>query len=110
MDPALAAVGNLGEVGEKLGVLAAAVATAAALLAGHPRRRALAIACASILTAVVLVGHIWNNPQFRSISGDALLFTGLAVCALGVVGLLAAQFLRRPHLFPLLAVAAVPFR
>jgi len=56
------------------------------------------------------VGHIWNNPQFRSISGDALLFGGLAVCALGVVGLLAAQFLRRPDLFPLLAVVALPFR
>jgi len=76
----------------------------------RPRLRAASIACALVVTAVVLVGHIWNNPQFRSISGDALLFGGLAVCALGVVGLLAALFLRRPDLFPLLAVVALPFR
>jgi O-antigen ligase len=91
-------------------VFGAAVATAAALMVLRPRLRALSIACALGLTAVVLVGHIWNNPQFRSISGDAALFTGLLVCAVGVVGLLADQFLRRPELFPLLAVAALPFR
>jgi O-antigen ligase len=110
MDPALAVVGDLGEAAEKLGVVGAAGATAAALMVLRPRLRAAAIACAVALTAVVLVGHIWNNPQFRSISGDAVLFVGLSVCAIGVVGLLAAQFLRRPELFPVLAVAALPFR
>jgi hypothetical protein len=90
--------------------VAAAGATAAALMVLRPRLRAAAIACAVALVAVVLVGHIWNNPQFRLISGNAVLFAGLAVCALGVVGLLAAQFLRRPDLFPLLAVIALPFR
>jgi O-antigen ligase len=110
MDPALAVVGDLGEAAEKLGVVAAAGATAAALMVLRPRLRAAAIACTVALAAVVLVGHIWNNPQFRSISGDAALFTGLAVCAVGVVGLLAAQFLRHPDLFPLLAVIALPFR
>jgi hypothetical protein len=91
-------------------VVAAALATAAALMVARPRQRALATACALALTAVVLVGHIWNNPQFRSISGDALLFSGLLACAVGVVGLLAVQFLRRPDLFPVLAVATLPFR
>jgi hypothetical protein len=110
MDPAFAVVGDLGEAAEKLGVVAAAGATAASLMVLRPRLRAASIACAVVITAVVLVGHIWNNPQFRSISGDALVFGGLAVCAIGVVGLLAAQFLRRPDLFPLLAVVALPFR
>ncbi|HYZ90718.1 MAG TPA: hypothetical protein VE620_15585, partial [Myxococcales bacterium] len=82
----------------------------AALLAVRPRLRALAIGSALVLTAVVLIGHIWNNPQFRSISGDAVLFLALVACAIGVVGLLASQFLRRAHLFPLFAVAALPFR
>lgn len=91
-------------------MVGAAVATAAALMVVRPRLRALATACALTLTAVVLVGHIWNNPQFRSISGDAFLFTGLLICAVGVVGLLATQFLRRPELFPVLAVVALPFR
>jgi O-antigen ligase/polysaccharide polymerase Wzy-like membrane protein len=110
MDPAFAVVGDLGEAAEKLGILLAAAATVGALLIPRPRLRAFSIAAALVLTAIVLVGHIWNNPQFRSISGDALLFAALLVCALGVVGLLALQFLRRPQLFPLLAVAALPFR
>jgi hypothetical protein len=110
MDPAFAVVGDLGEAAEKLGLLLASAATVAALLAVRPRLRALAIGSALVLTAVVLIGHIWNNPQFRSISGDAVLFLALVACAIGVVGLLASQFLRRAHLFPLFAVAALPFR
>jgi O-antigen ligase len=106
MDLALA----LSETAEKLGVVVAAGAAAAALLLAEPRRRAIAMALAAMVTGAVLVGHIWDSDQFRSISGDAVAFALLLVLATAVVAGLAALFLRQPALFPFLAVAALPFR
>jgi O-antigen ligase len=106
MDPALA----LGEVAEKLGVVLAAGAGSATLVVNDPRRRAVAMACAVVVAAAVLVGHIWDSDQFRSISGDAVRFTALLGIAAVVVAGLGALFLRRPELFPVVAVASLPFR
>jgi O-antigen ligase len=106
MDPALA----LGEAAEKLGVVVAAAAAAGALVSPSPRARALSVACALVAATVVLVGHIWNTDQFRSISGNAALFTVLAIAGAAVVAGLAVAFTQRPALFPLLATAALPFR
>jgi O-antigen ligase len=106
MDPALA----LGEAAEKLGVVVAAAAAGGALVSTDRRIRALAVACALAAATVVLVGHIWNTDQFRSISGDAVLFTVLAIAGLAAVAGLAIAFTRWPPLFPLMAVAALPFR
>lgn len=110
MDPAFALVANLGDASEKVGVVAAATAAAAVLVLRPSRLRSLAIASALLIVPAVLVGHIWNSPQFRSISDNGLLFAGLVVYGVVLVGALAVVFLRRPHLFPLLAVAALPFR
>jgi len=106
MDAALA----LGEIAEKLGVVLAAGTATATLVLTDPRRRAVAMACAVVAAAAVLVGHIWDTDQFRSISGDAARFTALLVLAAVVVTALGALFLRRPDLFPLVAVASLPFR
>ncbi len=106
MDPALA----LGEVAEKLGVVLAAGAAAATLVLTDPRRRAIAMASAVVVAAAVLVGHIWDSDQFRSISGEPARFTVLLVLTAVVVTGLGALFLRRPSLFPVVAMAALPFR
>jgi O-antigen ligase len=100
----------VGEIAEKLGTVSAAGAVAASLLLPDARRRAVAVALALVLVSVVLVGHIWNTEQFRSISGDAAAFVALLVLGVALVAGLAALFVRRFELFPILAVAALPFR
>jgi O-antigen ligase len=106
MDPAFA----VGDAAEKLGVVFAAGAAAASLLLAEPRRRAVALGLAAVVAAIVLLGHIWSTPQFRSISGNAPLFVVLMIAGLAVVGALAVLFLRHPDLLPLLALAVLPFR
>ena len=110
MDPALALAGNLGNAGEKVGVVAAAFAAAAVLILGRSQLRVAASTCALLIVPTVLIGHIWHSDQFRSISGNGLLFAGLIVYGVVLVCALAALFVRRPQLFPLLAVLALPFR
>ena len=66
MDPALAVV----EAAPKLGVVLAAVVAAAALVDRDARRRALWMGMSLVLAAVILVGHIADTEQFRSISDD----------------------------------------
>jgi hypothetical protein len=110
MDLALAVGGGLGEATEKLGLVATAAAAALVLTLGNPRRRSLAMACAIVLLPVVLVAHIWHTDQFRSISGNTPAFAALVVGGLAAIIALATAFVRRPQLFPLLAVAALPFR
>ena len=110
MDLALAVGGGLGEASEKLGLVATAAAAALVLALNDPRRRSLAMAAATVLLPVVLIGHIWDTEQFRSISGDTPAFLALVLGGLVVVAALTAAFVRWPDLFPLLAVAALPFR
>jgi hypothetical protein len=100
----------VGEIAEKLGTVSAAAAVAAALLLPDSRRRAAATAAALALVSVVLVGHIWNTEQFRSISGDPETFVALLLVGVVLVAGLAALFVRRLELFPILVVVALPFR
>jgi hypothetical protein len=104
------AVGGLGEAAEKLGLVLTAALACAVLVLEDPRRRAGAMACALGLLPVVLLGHIWDTEQFRSISGDTPVFVSLMAAALALVAGLAFAFLRVPNLFPLFAVGALPFR
>jgi O-antigen ligase/polysaccharide polymerase Wzy-like membrane protein len=110
MDLALAVGGGLGEAAEKLGLVATAATAALVLALKDPRQRALAMACAIVLVPVVLVGHIWDSEQFRSISDDTPVFVTLVLGGVAAVTALAAVFVRRQQLLPLLAVAALPFR
>jgi hypothetical protein len=106
MGPALAVVG----AAPKLGVVLAALTAAAALLDRDARRRAVWMGTSLVLAAVILVGHIEDTEQFRSLTDRPLRFAGL--CAAGglMVVALAMLFRRRPAAFPLLVVAVLPFR
>jgi O-antigen ligase len=83
---------------------------AAALVAPSPRGRAAALLGALALAPVILVAHIWDSSQLESLRDRPALaavgvLLGLAVLAVG-----ARALERRPQLFPLAAVAAIPFR
>jgi len=83
---------------------------AAALVAPSPRGRAAALLGALALAPVILVAHIWDSSQLESLRDRPALaavgvLLGLAVLAVG-----ARVLERRPQLFPLAAVAAIPFR
>jgi putative inorganic carbon (HCO3(-)) transporter len=106
MDPAFA----VAQLAEKAGVVAVAVGAAGSLLFSNPRQRAAAISLTLVLAGVLLLGHIWHNPQFRSISGNGALFTLLLVSGLGVVAALALLFHKSNELFPIVAVGVLPFR
>jgi O-antigen ligase len=106
MGPALA----VANAPPKLGIVLAAVAAAATLVDRDPRRRAAWMGVSLVLAAVILVGHIENTDQFRSLTDRPLRFA--ALCAMGVlaVAALAILFVRRPPAFPLLVVGVLPFR
>jgi O-antigen ligase len=53
---------------------------------------------------------VWNSSQLDSVRSHPALAAGLALAGLLLVALLARFLLRHPNAFPLLAVAALPFR
>jgi O-antigen ligase len=108
--PLITATSVLADATERTGVLAAALLAAAAILAREPRRRALAIAGALVLTPVLLVVHIWDTPQLRPLRDRPVLAIGLVLAALAGVALLALVLRRRPALLAPVAVAVLPFR
>lgn len=101
---------TLGDALEKVGVVAAALLAAWAVLAPSTRARALGALGALVLTPVLLLASIWDSPQLHSLRGHPALAVGAIVAAAIVVGVLAVLMARRPALVPLLAVAALPFR
>src|SRR3954463_10971661 len=97
------------------GVLIAGMVVAAALAAGAVlgrtiRGRAYAMLGALVLTPVLLVGEIWHSPQLDSVR-ERTAVAG-AAAGVGVIALagLAWLFSRRPGVFGVLALAALPFR
>ena len=94
----------------RLGVIAAALLAAAAVLAERPRLRAAAMAGALVLTPVLLVVEIYDTDQFRTLRDRPAFTAGLVAVALVVLAALAFAMARRPLLLPLLAVGALPFR
>jgi putative inorganic carbon (hco3(-)) transporter len=106
MGPALA----VANAPPKLGIVLAAVTAAATLVDRDARRRTIWMGMSLVLAGVILVGHIEDTAQFRSLTDRPVRFAGL--CALGVllVAVLAVLFVRRPTTFPLLVVAVLPFR
>jgi len=101
---------DLGDALDRLGVVAAAVLAAAALLAPGLRARAAAAVGALVLVPILLLADIWDSSQVQSLRDRPTVFAGAAVAAIVVVAALAVLFARRPLLLPLLAVAALPFR
>jgi len=110
----IGAAHGLGGAAERVGVAAAALLAAVAVLGrpGHvsERARSLAMLGALVLTPMLLVADIWNTTQMHSLRhrpAVALLAAGLGVA---LVGALALVVHRRPAAIALLAVGALPFR
>ena len=106
MTPLLALAGPLPKAGAVLAVLLAA----GALLAGDPRRRALAMTGALVLAPVLLLADIWHSPQLAVARHHPLPAVAAGIVGLGAVAALALLMARRPLVLPLLVVVALPFR
>ncbi len=106
MTPLFALAGPLPKAGAVVAVLLAA----GALLAGNPRRRALAMAGALLLAPVLLLADIWSSPQLDVVRHHPLPAVAAGVVALGAVAALALLMARRPLVLPLLVVVTLPFR
>jgi len=106
----IVAATGFGEALEKLGVPAAALLAAGAVLMPSVRGRATTALAALAVTPVLLLADIWGSSQVQSLRDrPGLLLAGIAVGLLVLAGL-AVLMTRRPELTPLLAVAALPFR
>jgi O-antigen ligase len=106
MGPALA----VAQPAPKLGVVLAALAAAGVLVDRDERRRAVYMVAALVLAAVILVGHIADTEQFRSISDDTRKLVALGLLGAGALAALAVLFRHRPEALPVIAVAVLPFR
>jgi putative inorganic carbon (hco3(-)) transporter len=95
---------------ERLGLVAAALLAAGALLAPTARWRALATAGALALAPVLLVAHIWNGEQLRTIRDRPALAAAGLVIGLAAVALAALALRRRPAVAVVAALVAMPFR
>jgi O-antigen ligase len=93
------------------GMVAASLAAAGAFFLATPRARAVCFLIALVLAPVLLVGELWRSShQIVTLRSHPAELLGLAVVGLALMVALAALFLRRPILLPVLAVAALPFR
>ncbi|HEX6459169.1 MAG TPA: O-antigen ligase family protein [Thermoleophilaceae bacterium] len=94
-----------------IGMVAASLAVAGAFFLSTPRARAWAALVALVLTPVLLVGELWKSShQIVTLRSHPAELLALAVVGIALILALAALFLRRPLLLPVLAVAALPFR
>jgi len=113
MDAALSltfAATELGDAVERLGIVAATLLAAGALLAPSTRGRGWAALLALALTPVLLVANIWDSGPLLSLRDRPAVAAGVVVAGLAVVAVLAVVLRRWPTLLPLLVVAALPFR
>jgi O-antigen ligase len=107
---ALVLATTTGVAEQKGATVLCAVLAAGALVAPRERLRALATALALIATPVLLAVHRWNTSTFSVVRHHPAPAVLGALVALAALAGFAWLMHRRPLLFPLLAVAAVPFR
>ena len=93
-----------------LGMVAAALLAAAAVLARDPRTRAAAMLAALVVTPVLLIAEIWDTPQMESVRDRGVFALAAAGGGLLAVAGLAMIMHRRPALVAYLALGALPFR
>jgi O-antigen ligase len=96
--------------GKEVGILAATLAASGALLLRSPRARALAALAALVLTPALVLVELWSSAQVSHLRAHAALAALAGVLAVAVMVSLAVLVVRKPAAFPLLAVAALPFR
>jgi putative inorganic carbon (HCO3(-)) transporter len=110
----LATAHGLGGAAERVGVLAAVLLSALAVLGRPPRIpervRAAALLLVLLLTPTLLVIDIRDTSQLRHLRHHPALAGAAIVAGLVVLVALAVLIARRPQVFPLLAVFALPFR
>jgi putative inorganic carbon (hco3(-)) transporter len=92
------------------GLIAAALASGAAILLAPGRTRALLMVAAMVLFPVLIVGDQWHAAQIVDLRHDQARIVELLAVAAAVVAVLTYLFRRRPILLPLAIVAAIPFR
>jgi O-antigen ligase len=92
------------------GMVVAAALAAGAVLARTVRGRAYALLGALLLTPVLLVAEIWHSPQLDSARERTALAGAAAGAGVVLLAALAFLFSRRPGVFGVLALAALPFR
>jgi O-antigen ligase len=108
--PLIVAAGDLGDALDRLGVVAAAVLAAVALLAPGLRARAITAIGALVLTPILLVADIWDSSPIVTLRDRPELAAAAVVVGVVALAVLAFAFRRWPSLLPLLAIAALPFR
>ncbi|MEA2492252.1 MAG: hypothetical protein QOJ29_163 [Thermoleophilaceae bacterium] len=91
-------------------MVVAAVASAAGLLLPRPTQRAAGMLVAIALVPVLVIGEVWDSPQFHPVRTHPGAAAAAAIGGAALIALLARLLLARPNAFPLLAVAALPFR
>src|SRR4051794_31163910 len=91
-------------------MIVAALLAAGAALGRTVRGRAWAMLGALVATPVLLIGEIWNSPQVETVRDRGALALAAAVIGVGAMAVLAWLFARRPGLFGVLALLALPFR
>ena len=94
----------------KAGVVVAAAVVALAMLHPAPRARALAMLGVLVLCPALLLADIWHSPQLSVVHRHPAEAAVVAVVGLLAIGALAYAIWRRPPLFALLVLLALPFR
>jgi O-antigen ligase len=95
---------------QAIGAVAAAGAVVGAFVLPSPRARAAAVLVALALIPALLLADLWDSPQVSDFRESPARAAAAAAAALVLAAALAALFVRRPEAFPILAVAALPFR
>src|SRR6188472_607966 len=93
-----------------IGLVAAASASAAAILLPPGRLRSAAMVLAMVLFPVLIAGDQWHTTQIVDLRHDEGRIVALLAIAAIAVGALTYVFRRWPVLMPLAIIAALPFR
>lgn len=100
----------LSDVLAGIGLIAAASASAAAILLPPGRLRGAAMVLAMVLFPVLIAGDQWHTTQIVDLRHDEGRIVALLAIAAVAIGALTYVFRRWPVLMPLAIVAALPFR
>jgi putative inorganic carbon (HCO3(-)) transporter len=93
-----------------IGLVAAAVASGAAIVLPPGRLRALLMVAAMVLFPVLILGDQWHAAQIVDLRENESRIGALLLIAFVAIGTLTYVFRRWPILLPLAIVAAIPFR
>jgi putative inorganic carbon (HCO3(-)) transporter len=92
------------------GLIAVALACAAAILLPPGRLRAAAMAVAMVLFPVLILGDQWHTAQIVDLRHDEGRIVALLAIAGAIIAALTCLFRRWPVLLPLAIIFALPFR